>query len=149
MIRCSTPNCLCDCFVPGKPLMRVCGSCNHGFIAHGKIFLLYYSLSLSLSACSSTICNETTGCPGDRPHFASFRDPICLHQFLIICHCLPLFFYLSFIYCLALSVGVAIDMSAWRNEWNCSIGQHRCGTSSLCISLQWETNRDINEVRLC
>lgn len=37
VLRCSTPNCSCDCFVPGKPLMRVCAHCNHGWIAHGKL----------------------------------------------------------------------------------------------------------------
>ncbi|KAH9497081.1 tongue development [Dermatophagoides farinae] len=34
VLRCSTPNCLCECFTPGKPLMRHCAHCNHGWIAH-------------------------------------------------------------------------------------------------------------------
>jgi hypothetical protein len=33
-IRCSTPNCSCDCFAPGKTQMRICANCNHGWISH-------------------------------------------------------------------------------------------------------------------
>ncbi|XP_054159582.1 zinc finger protein basonuclin-2-like [Oppia nitens] len=32
--HCSTPNCSCDCFTPGKSQMRICDNCNHGWISH-------------------------------------------------------------------------------------------------------------------
>lgn len=33
---CTTPNCSCDCFTPGKTQMRICDTCHHGWISHGK-----------------------------------------------------------------------------------------------------------------
>ena len=35
-IRCTFPNCTCECFSPGKLLLRSCDGCKHGWVAHGK-----------------------------------------------------------------------------------------------------------------
>lgn len=41
-IRCTFPNCTCECFSPGKLLLRSCDGCKHGWVAHGKP--LFYHL---------------------------------------------------------------------------------------------------------
>ena len=33
-IRCTLPNCPCECFSPGKVHIRACDSCKHGWVAH-------------------------------------------------------------------------------------------------------------------
>uniref|UniRef100_K1QFQ9 Zinc finger protein basonuclin-2 n=1 Tax=Magallana gigas TaxID=29159 RepID=K1QFQ9_MAGGI len=33
-IRCTFPNCTCECFSPGKLLLRSCDGCKHGWVAH-------------------------------------------------------------------------------------------------------------------
>ncbi|XP_060574055.1 zinc finger protein basonuclin-1-like isoform X2 [Ruditapes philippinarum] len=33
-IRCTTPSCLCECFLPSKGCLRTCESCKHGWVAH-------------------------------------------------------------------------------------------------------------------
>ncbi|XP_023235617.1 zinc finger protein basonuclin-2-like, partial [Centruroides sculpturatus] len=33
-IRCTTPNCSCDCFTPGKSQLRTCDTCKHGWVSH-------------------------------------------------------------------------------------------------------------------
>ncbi|XP_060516239.1 zinc finger protein basonuclin-2-like [Cylas formicarius] len=33
-VRCTVPNCKCDCFVPGKIRLRYCENCNHGWVPH-------------------------------------------------------------------------------------------------------------------
>lgn len=33
-IRCTKPGCGCDCFTPSKAAHRLCGSCQHGWVAH-------------------------------------------------------------------------------------------------------------------
>ncbi|CAM1297198.1 Uncharacterised protein g1738 [Pycnogonum litorale] len=33
-IRCTVPNCCCDCFVPDKMKIRNCDTCKHGWVAH-------------------------------------------------------------------------------------------------------------------
>ena len=35
-IRCTQPNCPCECFSPGKPCLRYCDTCKHGWVAHGE-----------------------------------------------------------------------------------------------------------------
>lgn len=35
-IRCTHPNCSCDCFAPGRGSKRTCSTCQHGWISHGK-----------------------------------------------------------------------------------------------------------------
>lgn len=35
-IRCTFPNCTCECFSPGKVQLRSCDGCKHGWVAHGK-----------------------------------------------------------------------------------------------------------------
>lgn len=35
-IRCTTPSCVCECFLPSKPCLRTCETCKHGWVAHGK-----------------------------------------------------------------------------------------------------------------
>ena len=37
-IRCTHPNCSCDCFAPGlgRGSRRTCSTCQHGWISHGK-----------------------------------------------------------------------------------------------------------------
>nr|SIW59169.1 disconnected [Euperipatoides kanangrensis] len=34
-IRCTIPNCNCECFSPGKTQLRTCETCKHGWVAHG------------------------------------------------------------------------------------------------------------------
>lgn len=38
-IRCTLPGCPCECFSPGKTILRVCDTCKHGWVAHGKLML--------------------------------------------------------------------------------------------------------------
>lgn len=33
-IRCTVPGCVCDCFAPGKRIIRSCDTCKHGWVAH-------------------------------------------------------------------------------------------------------------------
>ncbi|XP_036356253.1 zinc finger protein basonuclin-2-like isoform X2 [Octopus sinensis] len=33
-IRCTLPNCMCECFAPGKLHLRSCDTCKHGWVAH-------------------------------------------------------------------------------------------------------------------
>ncbi|XP_038071453.1 zinc finger protein basonuclin-1-like isoform X1 [Patiria miniata] len=33
-IRCTLPNCSCECFAPGKTQLRTCEQCRHGWVAH-------------------------------------------------------------------------------------------------------------------
>ncbi|XP_077989419.1 zinc finger protein basonuclin-2-like [Glandiceps talaboti] len=33
-IRCTLPNCTCECFAPGKVHIRTCDQCKHGWVAH-------------------------------------------------------------------------------------------------------------------
>ncbi|KAL4227233.1 Zinc finger protein [Mactra antiquata] len=33
-IRCTTPSCLCECFLPAKSCLRSCDTCKHGWVAH-------------------------------------------------------------------------------------------------------------------
>lgn len=33
-IRCTTPSCPCECFLPAKTCLRTCESCKHGWVAH-------------------------------------------------------------------------------------------------------------------
>ncbi|XP_033633750.1 zinc finger protein basonuclin-1-like isoform X1 [Asterias rubens] len=33
-IRCTLPNCSCECFAPGKNQLRSCEQCRHGWVAH-------------------------------------------------------------------------------------------------------------------
>ncbi|XP_035666096.1 zinc finger protein basonuclin-2-like isoform X2 [Branchiostoma floridae] len=33
-IRCTLPNCQCECFSPGKTQLRTCETCKHGWVAH-------------------------------------------------------------------------------------------------------------------
>lgn len=35
-IRCTHPNCSCDCFAPGRGSKRTCSTCHHGWISHGE-----------------------------------------------------------------------------------------------------------------
>nr|XP_006811716.1 PREDICTED: uncharacterized protein LOC100378553 [Saccoglossus kowalevskii] len=36
-IRCTLPNCSCECFSPGKVHIRTCDSCKHGWVAHDSL----------------------------------------------------------------------------------------------------------------
>ncbi|CAH1255616.1 BNC2 [Branchiostoma lanceolatum] len=36
-IRCTLPNCKCECFAPGKTHLRTCETCKHGWVAHGNV----------------------------------------------------------------------------------------------------------------
>ncbi|XP_052796721.1 zinc finger protein basonuclin-2-like isoform X1 [Mya arenaria] len=33
-IRCTTPSCGCECFLPAKSSLRLCDTCKHGWVAH-------------------------------------------------------------------------------------------------------------------
>ncbi|ESP00597.1 hypothetical protein LOTGIDRAFT_112532 [Lottia gigantea] len=33
-IRCTHPNCTCECFTPEKACIRTCESCKHGWVTH-------------------------------------------------------------------------------------------------------------------
>lgn len=35
-IKCTVPNCSCDCFIPGTKQIRYCETCKHGWVPHGK-----------------------------------------------------------------------------------------------------------------
>lgn len=35
-IRCTVPECNCECFVPGKRHLRYCETCKHGWVPHGE-----------------------------------------------------------------------------------------------------------------
>lgn len=35
-IRCTTPSCGCECFLPSKTCLRSCDTCKHGWVAHGE-----------------------------------------------------------------------------------------------------------------
>lgn len=35
-IRCTVPECSCECFVPGKRHLRYCETCKHGWVPHGE-----------------------------------------------------------------------------------------------------------------
>ncbi|KAH3840152.1 zinc finger protein basonuclin-2-like [Dreissena polymorpha] len=43
-IRCTTPGCSCECFLPSKPCLRSCESCKHGWVAHALDKLGYRHL---------------------------------------------------------------------------------------------------------
>ncbi|XP_071794012.1 uncharacterized protein [Asterias amurensis] len=36
-IRCTLPNCSCECFAPGKNQLRSCEQCRHGWVAHDTL----------------------------------------------------------------------------------------------------------------
>ncbi|XP_038071454.1 uncharacterized protein LOC119740264 isoform X2 [Patiria miniata] len=36
-IRCTLPNCSCECFAPGKTQLRTCEQCRHGWVAHDSL----------------------------------------------------------------------------------------------------------------
>ncbi|XP_070542633.1 uncharacterized protein [Ptychodera flava] len=36
-IRCTLPNCTCECFAPGKVHIRTCDQCKHGWVAHDNL----------------------------------------------------------------------------------------------------------------
>ncbi|XP_035666101.1 uncharacterized protein LOC118409294 isoform X7 [Branchiostoma floridae] len=36
-IRCTLPNCQCECFSPGKTQLRTCETCKHGWVAHDSL----------------------------------------------------------------------------------------------------------------
>ncbi|XP_071116964.1 zinc finger protein basonuclin-2-like isoform X1 [Haliotis cracherodii] len=43
-IRCTHPNCLCECFSPGKSCLRHCETCKHGWVSHALDKLGYAHL---------------------------------------------------------------------------------------------------------
>ncbi|XP_064620348.1 zinc finger protein basonuclin-2-like isoform X2 [Lineus longissimus] len=43
-IRCTLPNCSCECFAPGKSTIRVCETCKHGWVIHALDKLGYNSV---------------------------------------------------------------------------------------------------------
>ncbi|XP_067127731.1 zinc finger protein basonuclin-2-like isoform X2 [Centruroides vittatus] len=43
-IRCTSPNCPCDCFSPGKCQLRICDTCRHGWVVHALDKLGYHHL---------------------------------------------------------------------------------------------------------
>lgn len=45
-IRCTLPNCMCECFAPGKLHLRSCDTCKHGWVAHGKKKLIFLNENL-------------------------------------------------------------------------------------------------------
>ena len=55
-IRCTLPGCPCECFSPGKTVLRVCESCKHGWVAHGKFSLNLFSMT-SYFACLVSLLN--------------------------------------------------------------------------------------------
>ena len=40
-IRCTLPGCPCECFSPGKTVLRACETCKHGWVAHGEYIIHY------------------------------------------------------------------------------------------------------------
>ncbi|XP_064608349.1 zinc finger protein basonuclin-2-like isoform X2 [Liolophura sinensis] len=50
-IRCTLPNCPCECFAPGKLQLRICDTCKHGWVAHALDKLGYrhmYTLGMQV-----------------------------------------------------------------------------------------------------
>ena len=35
-IQCTVAGCSCECFAPGKAKLRMCDTCEHGWVVHGK-----------------------------------------------------------------------------------------------------------------
>ncbi|KAK3097624.1 hypothetical protein FSP39_011494 [Pinctada imbricata] len=57
-IRCTLPNCPCECFSPGKVYLRSCDSCKHGWVAHALDKLGYrhiYNLGMSVEVVQPNI----------------------------------------------------------------------------------------------
>ena len=47
-IRCTLPGCPCECFSPGKTVLRACETCKHGWVAHGEYHYRYLTQMSSL-----------------------------------------------------------------------------------------------------
>ncbi|XP_056021216.1 zinc finger protein basonuclin-2-like isoform X3 [Ostrea edulis] len=57
-IRCTFPNCTCECFSPGKVQLRSCDGCKHGWVAHALDKLGHrhiYNLGMSVEVVQPNI----------------------------------------------------------------------------------------------
>ena len=56
-IRCTLPGCPCECFSPGKTVLRACETCKHGWVAHGE-YITITGLILQYSAIFHSCKND-------------------------------------------------------------------------------------------
>jgi hypothetical protein len=74
-IRCTHPNCSCDCFAPGRGSKRTCSTCQHGWISHGTfarslLFARFQTTATTTAAAAATdcvpgtplLCNSSSEC---------------------------------------------------------------------------------------
>jgi len=44
-IQCTVAGCSCECFAPGKNKLRMCDTCEHGWVVHGKLSVFLFTVN--------------------------------------------------------------------------------------------------------